>query len=111
MKGEYAELNDLQQRIRLFRPWFETTPQSLQCVETVASCFPEQGDLWAKSIQLAENGKVTITGFAKNHGQVSELQSKLRKQTGVKDVQIQQVKSDKVISFTMVFQWEGAHAS
>ncbi len=52
MSGNVADLDALQTAIRRFRPWFEPQPQNLQVLETLFSAFPEQGDVWAKSIQV-----------------------------------------------------------
>ncbi len=107
MRGEVAELEDLQQRIRQFRPWFDSAPQGLQCLEALVSCFPESGDVWAKSAQLAESGKVTCNGFAKSQSSILALLEKLRKQPGVTDLQLQQVRGEQ---FTIIYQWGAKHA-
>jgi hypothetical protein len=106
MRGQVADLESLQQRIRQFRPWFDPTPQALQCMETLAGCFPENGELWAKSIQLSEAGKVTCVGLAKNQSAILTLLDRLRAQKAVAQLQLQSVKGDNPISFTIIFQWE-----
>jgi hypothetical protein len=106
MRGEVSELETLQQRIRQFRPWFEQTPQALQCLEALVSCFPESGEVWAKSTQLSETGKVTCTGFARQQSSILSLLDRLRKRPGVRDLQLQQTRGDNPVQFTIIYQWE-----
>jgi hypothetical protein len=110
MRGEVADLEKLQQQIRQFRPWFDSVPQALQCLEAVAACFPESGEVWAKSAQLGENGKVTCVGFAKTQAAILALLDRLRAKPGVTALQLQGAKGDNPIQFTIIFQWEAKNA-
>ena len=110
MRGDVEELESLQQRIRQFRPWFEPTPQALQCMEGLAACFPESGEVWAKSAQLTEAGKVTCTGFAKSQPGIVALLDRLRQRSGVSGLQLQQVRGQSPVQFTIIYQWEPKHA-
>ena len=55
-----------QQKIRRLRPWFEPSPHGCRCWRGCSALFPENGDVWAKSIQISSGYKVTCTGFARN---------------------------------------------
>ena len=89
MSGNVADLDALQTAIRRFRPWFEPLPQNLQVLETLFNAFPEQGDVWAKSIQIKAGGAVVCTGFARNRPAILTLTDRLRKSEGVSGVQTQ----------------------
>ncbi|MDB6149017.1 MAG: hypothetical protein JWQ44_465 [Chthoniobacter sp.] len=110
MQQNVAELDRLQQNIRQFRPWFEPAPHSLQIIEGIASAFPESGDVWAKSIQLGEGGKVTCTGFARNQGALMSLFDRLRARPDVVGLQVQQVRGENPIQFSVVYKWEAQNA-
>lgn len=105
MRRTVADLETLQQKIRQFRPWFEPTPQHLQVIESLAAAFPEQGDVWAKSIQVGEGHKVTCTGFARSQSALLGLLDRLRARSDVSAVQVQQVRGDNPIQFSITYKW------
>jgi hypothetical protein len=110
MRRQVSDLESLQQRIRQFRPWFETSPITLQLVEDIVGAFPEQGDVWAKSVELTEDGKLTCTGFARSQSALSGLLDRLRERKNFSGVQIQQVRGANPIQFTIGFKSEANDA-
>ncbi len=109
MKGNVAEVDALQQKIRRFRPWFETSPQGVQVLESLIAAFPESGDVWAKSIQIGENYKITCTGFARTHAAWLALLDKLRARPDVTALQVQQLRGDNPVQFAITYKWEQKH--
>ncbi len=106
MRRTVTDLESLQQRIRQFRPWFEPAPQSLQIVEGLATAFPDQGDVWAKSVQVMEGTKVTCTGFARNQSALLAWFDRLRSRKDVTGLQVQQVRGENPIQFSITYKWE-----
>ena len=109
MSGDVADLDALQQKIREFRPWFTPTPQGLQIMETLATAFPDAGDVWAKSIQVANGHKVTCTGFARTQATLMSMIDRLRARPDVSGVQVQQIRGENPVQFSIIFQWEEQH--
>ncbi len=107
MSANVAELDSLQQRIRQFRPWFDSTPHSLQIMEGLVGAFPETGDVWAKSIQFTAASKVTCTGFARNQAALLALLDRLRAMEQVNDLQVQQVRGENPVEFTLIYKIGG----
>jgi len=107
MKKNVAELDALQQKIHKFRPWFEPAPQVLQVMESVVAAFPEQGDVWAKSVQVTEGYKVTCTGFARNQPALLAVLDRLRARKNVTAVQVQQMRGDNPVQFSFTCKWGG----
>ena len=108
MRRKVADLESLQLRIREFRPWFDPAPQSLQVIESLASAFPEQGDVWAKSVQVGEGNKVSCSGFARSQSALLGLLDRLRARTDVAGVQVQTVRGENPIQFSITYKW-GTH--
>ncbi len=106
MRRKVADLESLQQRIRQFRPWFEPAPQNLQIVEGLAAAFPDQGDVWAKSVQVTDGTKVTCNGFARSQSALLAWFDRLRARKDVTGVQVQQVRGDNPIQFSVTYKWE-----
>lgn len=105
MSANVAELEELQGRIRQFRPWFEPAPQALQAMESLTAAFPEGGEVWAKSVQMGEGNKVTCSGFAKNQPALMATLDRLRKRSDASEVQVQQVRGENPIQFSFTYKW------
>lgn len=114
IRGKVADAEKIQAKIRRFRPWFDEVPQNLNALETLASAFSENGDTWAKSIQIRDGQRVTCTAFAKNQGAMDGMLGRLRakQKEGVLEVQRQQVRGvPPNITFTFTYKWEPNHAN
>jgi hypothetical protein len=109
MRRKVAELESAQQRIRQFRPWFDPAPQSLQIVESLAATFPDQGDVWAKSLQVIDGTKVTCSGFARNQSALLAWFDRLRSRRDVSGLQVQQVRGENPIQFSITYKWGETH--
>ena len=109
MQSRVAELDGLQQKIRQFRPWFEPMPQNLQALEAVVGAFPERGEVWARSIQINENAKVTCAGSARTQPAFMALLDRLRAAKGLTALQVQQLRGDNPIQFSISCKWEARH--
>ncbi|MEO8353163.1 MAG: hypothetical protein ABI680_15640, partial [Chthoniobacteraceae bacterium] len=95
----------LQERIRLFRPWFDPNPQHVQILEAVVEAFPEQPNVWAKSFVVNAESQVTCTGFAKNQSAVLGVLEELRTRPNITGLQLQQVRGENPVQFTFTFKW------
>jgi len=115
MKTKAEELDALQQKIHQFRPWFEPTPQEMELMNSLVSAFPEDGEVWAKSVQVASGNKVSCTGFARSQAALLDFLTRLRGRSDVTALQVpqwqqmQQVRGDKPIQFSLTYQWEEQH--
>lgn len=110
MRKKVAELESIQQRIRQFRPWFDPAPQTLQVFESLAAAFPDQGDVWAKSVQIVDGTKVTCTGFARNQSSLLAWLERLRSRKDISGVQLQQQRGENPLQFSITYKWEGHDA-
>lgn len=105
MKKKVTELDALQQKIHRFQPWHKSSPQVLQMIEALVAAFPEQGDVWAKSIAIGENGKVTCNGFAKSREGLFGLMDRLRAKPEVTELQTEQVRGENPVQFAFSFKY------
>jgi hypothetical protein len=111
MRRTVGDLEGLQQKIRQFRPWFETAPQGLHALETLSAAFPDQGEVWAKTIQFSGDPmKVNCAGFAKNQAALMGFVDRLRARPDVQGVQIQQVRGENPLQFSLTYKWEARDA-
>ncbi len=105
MRSTVADLETLQERIRLFRPWFDPNPQHVQILQAVVEAFPEQPNVWAKSFVVNAESQVTCTGFAKNQSAVLGVLEELRTRPNITGLQLQQVRGENPVQFTFTFKW------
>ncbi|MEA3188698.1 MAG: hypothetical protein QOD99_2528 [Chthoniobacter sp.] len=110
MRNRVGDLEVLQQKIRTFRPWFDPAPENLQALEALMSAFPEQGDVWAKSIQIGEESKVTCSGFARNQTVMLAMFDRLRARKDMSGLQVQQVRGENPVQFSFVYKWSPPNA-
>ena len=82
--------------------------QALQVLEGVVAAFPEQGDVWAKSIQIDENNKVTCSGYARTQTAILSILDRLRGRKDISEVHVQQMRGANPVQFTFTFK-SGAH--
>jgi len=124
MKASVADLETLQQKIRQFRPWFDATPTKLQPLRTLISAFPEQGEVWTRSVTIAaekpaagsrtpvaaDSVVVNISGFARNQEQLKAVHENLRKQPGVSAAPAPQIRTNnnpnEPLQFSFNFKWQ-----
>jgi hypothetical protein len=109
MKKNVAELDALQQKIHNYRPWFEPSPQGLQAIDELVAAFPDQGDVWAKSVHIGDDGKITCTGFARNEAALTALLDRLGKRKNVSELRRGQLLGDKPLQFSFTYKWEHSH--
>jgi Tfp pilus assembly protein PilN len=106
-----AQVTAIQMKIRRFRPWFDPNPTTLNALETLAAAFSDNGETWAKNIQIHDGQRVTCTAFAKSQAAKDEMLGRLRKKPGVTEVQTQQVRGNSPITYTFTYKWEPNHAN
>lgn len=109
MRRNVADLENLQGRLRQFRPWFDAAPGSLLLLESLASAFPETGEVWAKGVQVTDGPKVTCTGFARNQPALMGFMDRLRAQKEISDLQLVQQRGENPIQFSLTYRWGQKH--
>jgi Tfp pilus assembly protein PilN len=80
-------------------------------LEALNGAFPDQGDVWAKTLQFSGDPmKVNCAGFAKNQAALMAFVDRLRARPEVQGVQIQQVRGDNPLQFSLTYRWEARDA-
>ena len=105
MRANVSEVDALQQKIRQFRPWFDKTPQSVRLLDALTSAFPESGEVWAKSIHVADEFKVTCAGFARSQTDLTAMLDRLRARTDITELRVQQERGQNPIQFSFTYKW------
>ena len=105
LKPKVMELDDLQQQIRKFRPWFDDSLPSLNILRRLTEAFPADGSVSAKSLEIHEGSAITCAGVARDNPAWLKTFDQLRKIPEIRDVQVDQLRGNKPLQFTFSFHW------
>ena len=105
MEKKVKELENLQQQIRKFRPWFDGSFQSLSILRRLTEAFPEDGAVSAKTVEIRNLATVTCSGTARNNQALLQMRDKLSAAEGVREVHIEQTRGSAPLQFTFNFHW------
>jgi hypothetical protein len=100
-----TELDQQQQLIRRFRPWFDESFRSLRVLQKLTESFPEDGAVTVKVLEIREPGVITCSGAARDRKSLLEVQEKLRASREISSLQTPQMAGDSPMQFTFNLQW------
>jgi hypothetical protein len=104
--AKVREVEDLQTRVKKFRPWFDDTLHSLLVLRTLTEAFPEDATVTAKNIEILNPGVITCSGTASDSTALLRTLDKLRAAPEVSEVQVDQLRGKSPLQFTFNFRWE-----
>ncbi len=105
MKTRVNELDDIQQRIRQFRPWYDPSCRSLSVLRCLTEAFPEDGGVSAKTVELREKAGVVCTGTARDSQALLRTLDKLRAAKEISGLQLEQMRGRSPLQYSFRFQW------
>ena len=102
-----TEVEDLQQQIRKFRPWFDDSFRSLSVLRKLTEAFPEEGVVSAKTFEIRELSSVTCSGVARDNLAFLKMLDQLRVSKEIADLKVDHVSGKAPQQqFTFNFRWE-----
>ncbi len=107
MEAKVTELEELQTRIRTFRPWHEPAITSLSILQRVTEAFPEEGSVTAKSVEIRNQSAVNISGVTRDNAALLATLDQLRQAAEIAEVKVDTIRGKTPMQFTFNFQWEG----
>lgn len=107
MAGQVGELENIQNQIKRYRPWFEDQFQSLSILKEMTEAFPSEGSVTAKSLEFLNNSEVHCSGVARDNQSLLAMLDRLRNSDKVRELQVDQFRGKDPILFAIRFQWEG----
>ena len=111
MAPTVTELENLQQQIRKFRPWFDNSMRSLSILRRLTEAFPEEGAVSAKTFEIREPSSVTCSGVAVDNAAFLKMLGQLRATKEVADLKVEQVQGKTPLQFTLNFHWGEGNAN
>ena len=105
MSPRVTEVEDLQQQVRRFRPWFDDSHRSLTMLKKLTEAFPEDGAVTAKNLEIRELANVTCSGVARESQDLFRVLDRLRETRQVQNVQTPVLNGKGPVQFTFGFRW------
>ena len=102
MKTRVTQLQDMQQQIRRFRPWFDDSLRSLTILQRITEAFPEDGAVSAKTVEIRDPGSVTCSGTARDQQALLKVVDQLRAVKEFSSVQVDVIRGKQ---FTINIHW------
>lgn len=113
MAEEVKALDAVQDRIREFRPWYDTSFRNLTIMSRITECFPDNGSVTARSVEIhgAAMPTVSISGTARDNASLLRTLDQLRKTKEIQAVKVEQIRGKTPAQFTFTFRWKGTTGS
>ncbi len=115
MKARVAQIEDMQGKIRKYRPWFDESFRALSILKKITEAFPEDGAVAAKSVEIRDRSGVTCSGTARSNQAWLKMLDQLRASKQITDVKVEHIKggqNGQPMEFTFNFHWaDNAQAS
>lgn len=106
MEQKVTDIDDMQQQIKKYRPWFDESFRSLSILKKLAEAFPEDGSVASvKTLEIREPSMVSCSGTARDRPTLYKVLDQLRSTKQVSDVKIDSVRGNTPLQFTFNFQW------
>jgi hypothetical protein len=105
MESRVRELEDMQQQIKRFRPWFDDSLPSLTILRRLTEAFPEDGVVAAKTVEIRELSSVTCSGVARDNQALLKVLDQLRATKDVANLKVDQIRGKTPLQFTFNFRW------
>jgi hypothetical protein len=107
MEPNVKQLQDIQDNLKKYRPWFDESCRSLVVLRKLTEAFPRDGVVSAKSVEIRDQSNITCSGVARDKESFIKMFDKLSSSPGVTDVTVDQMQGDGPVQFTVNFQWDG----
>jgi hypothetical protein len=110
MQAPVTELQDVRNRIRDYRPWYDRSFTDLRILARVTQCFPQNGSVTARSFDVHKVAAITtvsIGGTARDGTALLRTQDLLRKAKEIQGLKLEQISGKMPAQFTLTFRWIG----
>ena len=105
MEKPVRELEEMQQQIRRFRPWFDSSFRNLSILRKVTEAFPEDGVVSAKTLEIRDVSSVTCSGVARDNQALFKMLDQLRAVKDVHDLKVDNIRGKTPLQFTFNLHW------
>jgi hypothetical protein len=105
MSAKVTQLEDMQQQIRKYRPWFDESLRTLSILRRLTEAFPEDGSVSAKTVEFREPATVSCTGTARDSSALMKTLDQLRAAKEISSLKVDHLQGKSPLQFTFNFRW------
>ena len=105
MSKQVGEIEDIQAKIKQYRPWFDDSFHDLSVMWMLSDKFSQNGDVTAKTIEIRDNGLVNCSGIATSYQALLQTYNSLREAPGVKALHLGMVHGKSPMQFSIDFKY------
>lgn len=105
MKDKVGQLEEVQKKVKKFRPWFDDSARSVSILKTLTEAFPEEGNVWVKLLKINDRDTVACAGFAKTYSDWLLMIDRLYEMPQATDLEVQQTQGLAPVQFAFNFRW------
>ncbi len=106
LQARVRAVEEMQQNIRQYRPWFNTSLRSLSILKQLTEAFPQDGVVSATSVEISDPNTVRCSGIARDNQALLKTMEKLRAAPSVADVKVDTIRGKAPMQFTFEFHWK-----
>jgi len=106
MEPRVRELEAMQKNIRTYRPWFDDSLGILTILRQLTDCFPEDGVVSAKTVEIRDPSIVTCSGIARDNQALLKTTERLRAAPSVSELNVDSMRGrPPTIQYSFHYRW------
>ncbi|MHB8520837.1 MAG: hypothetical protein ACYDH9_08760 [Limisphaerales bacterium] len=105
MEPKVKAVEDMQQNIRKFRPWFADSIRSLTILRKLTEVFPEDGAVSVRTLEIKDLSTISCSGVAQDNQAWLRVLDRLREASHIQDIKVERVQGKAPLQFTFDFHW------
>lgn len=106
MQAQVVALEGVQNRIRDYRPFYDSGYRNLTILKRITESFPESGTVTAKSVEIRSPSLISISGTARDNAALLRTLDEIRKVKEVQGLKLEKIAGKAPNQqFTFTFRW------
>jgi len=107
MEPQVKELEDMQQEIKRFRPWFDNSFRNMSVLRKLTEAFPVDGSVFAKTLEVRDISQVVCSGVARDTASLYKMKEQLdnAKEIVAGSVKVESLSGKSPVQFRLSLRW------
>ncbi len=107
MEPRVKQLEEMQQEIKRFRPWFDISFRNMSILRKLTEAFPADGSVYAKTLEVRDINQVVCSGVARDTTSLYNMKEHLdnAKEIVEGSVKVESLSGKSPVQFRLNFRW------
>jgi hypothetical protein len=111
MAAQVSELQNIQDQITQYHPWYDGTFRSLTILRQLTLAFPEDGSVTAKAIEIRDGNTVNCSGTASDNASFLAMLKRLHAVANVSQLNVDETRGKAPMQFSFDFVYGGGNGN